>query len=127
IHPEDRRAMIGSWKAFLKREGRYAREFRLLLPGQVLKHVALQAAPLKDEAGKTIGFVGAAEDITARRTSEDQQKRLTAILETTTDYIATSDLEGHVLYQNGALRKLLGIDENDEANLLGEKRVKEAF
>lgn len=127
IHPEDRKSAIGSWKSFLKTGGNYEREFRLLLPGGILKHVSVQAAPLKDETDRTIGFVGAAEDITARRTSEAQQKRLAAILETTTDYIATSDLEGRVLYQNSALRNLLGSEESSDRTLQGERRIKETF
>jgi PAS domain S-box-containing protein len=43
----------------------------------------------------------------------EQRERLTAILEATTDLVATATLDGQVTYMNRAGRRLLGFDDGD--------------
>ncbi len=49
-----------------------------------------------------------------RRQAEDTQRRLVAILEATTDFVATADRQGRTLYINRAGRNLLGIRANED-------------
>ena len=49
-------------------------------------------------------------DITERKAMEEAQARLTAILEATSDFVGTADPQGRLLYQNQALRDLMGRD-----------------
>lgn len=51
---------------------------------------------------------------TERRRAAATQARLTAILEATTDFVATADPEGQVLYYNRAARRMLGIAEEED-------------
>ena len=53
-------------------------------------------------------------DIHERKGAEQAQARLTAILEATSDFVATANLEGRVLYQNQAHRDLTGCDATKE-------------
>lgn len=49
-----------------------------------------------------------------RKQEEDARKRLTAIIETTSDFVATGNMSGHVTYYNMAARKMLGIGEGED-------------
>ena len=58
--------------------------------------------PLKSEVG-----------LTGTLQAEQEQARLTAILEMATDFVATATPEGRVLYCNRAFRDFLGITETE--------------
>src|SRR3569832_1366386 len=49
-----------------------------------------------------------------RRRTEHVHARLVATLEATTDFVATTNAQGMLLYLNGAGRTLLGIDATDD-------------
>jgi PAS domain S-box-containing protein len=51
---------------------------------------------------------------TERQRAAATQARLTSILEATTDFVATADPEGKVLYFNRAARRMLGIGEQED-------------
>lgn len=51
--------------------------------------------------------------IIKRKKLEDEKKRLVAILETTTDLVATADVHGNVLYMNQSGRKMTGMKEEE--------------
>lgn len=65
------------------------------------------AVPLSTEEGPAI--LGVTRDITARKLAEFSSTKLTAIIETTSDFIGIADLEGHVSYVNRGGRKMMGI------------------
>lgn len=58
-----------------------------------------------------------ARDITDRKRTEAELKRLATILEATTDYVGISDIQGNIVYINKAGRRLCGFGEQE--NLLG--------
>lgn len=76
--------------------------------------VELSTAALRDEQGQVRGTMVLHEDITERKRAEQQERRLTAILEGTPDLVATADPEGRVLYLNGAGRRMLGIGPDED-------------
>lgn len=47
-----------------------------------------------------------------------EQTRLSAILETTTDFVGTASADGHLLYINKAGRKMIGIGEDEDVTKL---------
>ncbi len=63
---------------------------------------------LHDEEGRVTGFLGLIRDITARKRIEDEARRLTAILENTSDLVSTSTPDGRLTYLNQAGRQLAG-------------------
>ncbi len=75
--------------------------------------VSLSTAPLGDEAVHDRGVLLVLEDITARREAEATQQRLTAILEATSDIVATTDPRGRLLYLNRTGREVWGLREED--------------
>ena len=61
------------------------------------------------------------EDVSARKQAEDEVMRLVAILDATTDFVATAGMDGQVMYANEALRALLeapGSDTTEGSSVL---------
>jgi len=65
--------------------------------------------PLRDAAGQVAGVVTVARDITARRNSEQEMRRLTSILDATPDFVVMMSPTGALLYANQSARACLGI------------------
>lgn len=69
---------------------------------------------LYEEAGKEPYVIGHAQDITEFKEVQSLSNRLTSIVETTSDYIGTATPEGKMFYANAALRKALGVGEEED-------------
>jgi len=69
----------------------------------------LTISPLRDEEERLVGYAIILHDRTERRQAEQDQYRLTAILETTSDFVSFADAVGRVLYINDAGRRMLGL------------------
>ncbi len=67
---------------------------------------------LEDEVRKRTAAL--AEEAVRRERAEDTRTRLTAILETTTDFVAMGHPDGRVDYYNRAARRMLGIGEDED-------------
>jgi PAS domain S-box-containing protein len=76
--------------------------------------VDLEASVSTAKIGGKPYIIAAARDITERKHAEKERSRLAAILESTPDFVGTSDLNGNVLYINRAGRKMLGIGEEED-------------
>jgi len=76
--------------------------------------------PVLDSQGRPTNFIGIQHDVSARRTAEDAQRRLTAVLEATTDFVGTATPDGRALWVNRAGRRMLGIPEDED---LGGARI----
>jgi two-component system cell cycle sensor histidine kinase/response regulator CckA len=69
---------------------------------------------VRDGKGEFEYLDGIVQDITGRKHAEKEQARLTAILQATTDMVASADLKGFVQYINRAGRKMLGLGEDED-------------
>lgn len=58
-------------------------------------------------------YVAIVNDITERRLAEELRARLTTIIESSTDIVATEDRDGNILYLNAAGRRFIGLGETD--------------
>jgi PAS domain S-box-containing protein len=75
--------------------------------------VSVSTAVLRGVGGGLRGVLAMVEDVTARREAADAQRRLAAILEGTTDLVATTDLRGDLLYLNRAGREMIDAGGQD--------------
>ena len=66
----------------------------------------------RDENGKVKQTIGTAEDITDRKRLEEEQQRLIAILQGSTDYIGISDAAGNILWNNTEFKRLWGLADD---------------
>jgi PAS domain S-box-containing protein len=83
-------------------------EYELIVGNQVVWYEA-SISPLSADS-----ILWVARDITNRKRGQEEQARLSAILQATTDMVATADLKGFVLYINQAGRKMLGLGEDED-------------
>lgn len=63
---------------------------------------------LKDGEGHTTGIALIVHDITARKQTETENRRLATIIETTSDMVSMADLQGKIMYVNPAGLALMG-------------------
>ena len=59
-----------------------------------------------------------AAEVTGRERAEETRRRLTAILEATTDFVAMGHADGRVEYYNQAARRMLGIAEREDISTI---------
>jgi len=72
--------------------------------------LANSAVHIVDEQGRPVRAVGILQDITGRGEHEEQRRRLTSILEATSDLVSIARPDGTLTYMNSAGRMLLGWD-----------------
>ncbi len=114
VHPEDAERAFAAWQKFVKGEAPYEIEFRVQRPDGSEAYVETRATRLKDPEGRVTGYLGTVLDLSSRREAEKEMEHLASILRTTTDFIATFDAEGYILYLNPAGRDLLGYPQDKD-------------
>lgn len=60
------------------------------------------------------GLLVTLRDVTTRKRAAETERRLVAILETTTDFVSIADARGRTPYLNRAGRRLLGVGEDED-------------
>ena len=57
-------------------------------------------------------------DITERKATEAERDSLLKIIEDSSDYIGTADIQGHLLFHNVAARRMLGFADDADLSVL---------
>lgn len=85
---------------------------QVVLPvGQAPRHVRLNAEPLRDVDGSSLGAVIGVRDETELRNAEAIRRRLASIVESSNDAIASQDLGGTITTWNAGAERLYGYSE----------------
>ena len=80
FHPEDRvRVLTRLEEAF--QTGQFDEEFRIIRPDHATRWISVRGFPVRDATGSVRRLVGTAQDITARKSAEDQMARNLALAE----------------------------------------------
>jgi len=66
--------------------------------------------PLHDAQGNVIGILGTFEDITERKQAEEERSRLAQLVQSSSEFINMSTLEGKMIFLSDAGCKMVGID-----------------
>jgi len=116
VHPDDRAEARARAAAMLEQKCDDTFGYRMLTVDGREIGVESQCVVILNEAGEVVGRRGVTMDITDRVRAQEEQSRLAALLEATTDLVGWTDSEGRFRYINPAGRVMLGLglDENVE-------------
>src|SRR6202790_2198763 len=116
IHPEDRDRVDKRWEKSLRDRVDSFDEYRVLMPDGTIRHINSSGHLVLAEDGELIEFVGTAVDVTERKRTELERRRLASLVEQAVDLMAIADLSGGTpIYLNKAGLKLVGFESWEEA------------
>jgi PAS domain S-box-containing protein len=118
LHPED-----------AARYTEYRARRRQLQPGETaafeyrMRHrdgawrwlISHEMAFAHDAEGAVTQVIGAAQDITARKEAEHERHKFVSLVENSSEFIATCDLQFRPTYANSAAFRLLGLEDRETA------------
>src|SRR5579863_2733531 len=113
IHPEDRDPHREMLERVARERRDWEHEHRLLMPDGRVKYLRVVGHPSQHESGE-FEFVGAVIDITERRRSEQEMRKLASLVENSMDFIGMSTLEAEVLFINRAGQAMVGLDGDEQ-------------
>ncbi len=79
IHPEDRERVKTAFFEVVK-EGKYDEEYRIVLTDKSIRWIHARGFPVKNEAGEIYRLVGVAEEVTDKKRTEEEIKKLNSLL-----------------------------------------------
>jgi PAS domain S-box-containing protein len=117
VHPEDRDRVAEQIDKTLRDKMGSFGEYRIVLPDGSIRHINTSGHPVVDEHGELVEWVGTAVDVTERKRTELERRRLALLVEQAADLMAIADLGGGTpIYLNEAGLKMVGFDSWEEAS-----------
>src|SRR5262249_24401291 len=111
IHPADQARAVAAWLSAVGSGGRYRGEYRLRRHDGVYRWFLARAAPVRDDAGTIVEWVGMSTDIAAKKRAEakleDASRRTTQVLESISEAFFAVDRAWRVTDVNGEAESLL--------------------
>jgi PAS domain S-box-containing protein len=106
LHPRDQARVLAAIERAVHLREPYAFDHRIALEDGTVRTVHSKGRPVCDANGRTVKLFGTVLDITEQSQIQQERARLAAILEATTDFVAITNLQGDVLFTNGAFHRL---------------------
>ncbi len=118
LHPEDGPANTQLLQMFPQDEEDSRRfEKRFIHKDGHVVWAQLNVSLARDDQGVPAFWIAVVEDVTERKEAEEAQRRLTAILEATPDFVGIADAQARALFLNSGGRQLTGIANEDLTGL----------
>ncbi|MBP7284888.1 MAG: PAS domain S-box protein, partial [Leptospiraceae bacterium] len=111
IHPEDIERAKSELSPRNSKESIYS-EYRLIMPDGKIKYV-LSEGTIEFNNGLPVKFTGLTQDITERKTKEEELKIYKHILKNNWDAVVFADMNGIVRYTNSTADHLYGYEEGE--------------
>lgn len=99
IHPDDRAAVIASADRALSDGTLYDAEYRVILPGGIVRWIASKGHVLRERSDRPTGLVGISADVTRRKESEMETERREQELAHLTRVAALGTLSGSLAHE----------------------------
>ena len=116
IHPEDRSQVEETRWAAIRERQNFEAEYRLLLPGGLIKYLHSIGHCSADQFGN-VEYIGAVMDITERKRAEEERERLRqaqrVVVETANDAVVSADESGTIQFANAATMRVFGYDPKE--------------
>jgi len=105
VHADDRERVVRGFDAALDEPGcaHWEDEYRFLHLDGRYREVYDRATILRDAAGAARRMVGAMQDVTERKHTDDRMRQLTQAVEQSSSGIVITDLQGRIEYLNAAV------------------------
>ena len=87
IHPEDLPELIGKWRMAIEQELELDHEHRVICANPAVRWVHIRLVPLRVPDGTLCGFLGAIDDITAKKEAQQRASALQELLQLAVDTI----------------------------------------
>ncbi len=84
---------------------------RVTKTGEV-KNIVLSVSPVYDANGEVSGLSSISHDFTQQKIAEEKQRKLANIVQQTSDFVGSCDLEGNTITVNPAGCRMLGLPED---------------
>ena len=121
IHPDDIEHATETFNRILETGGGEAREYRIVRPDGSVRWISDTGYAVKDDDGNVIRITGIAEDITARKATEDalseEKERLAVTLHSIGDAVITTDQHSRITLMNPLAEKLTGYPQQEALGL----------
>ena len=108
VHPEDREEYVQLYLDAFKDKKTFTGEFRIMDRTGNWRWLLAQGSPCFRPDSSFAGYISSSIDITGRKLAEQETRKLTTILETSTEFISLADKDTKCLYVNPAGLKKLG-------------------
>lgn len=113
LHPDDRERAIAESVAILRSGQSGTIRYRMLTKDGRELWTETNCVVTRDEQGQPVGLLGVTMDITERMHAIEEQSRLLALLESTSDFVGWTDTRGLAKYINPAGRAMLGFSPDE--------------
>jgi len=108
VHPQDREFVENSVHQALFFKRPYSIDHRIVLPDGEVRAVHENADILFDDAGRPVRMTGTVQDITERKKSEFELKKLSAVIEHSVNVVFITDTKGTIEYVNPTFEQVTG-------------------
>jgi len=110
VHPDDREQVEEAMQRLRRGESLDGLEHRVVRPNGSTSWVTTRGYPVRDARGQTYRLASIVQDITERKRAEDEQRKLSLIIENSPDFIGIADLNQKVIFVNRSGQVMLGLD-----------------
>ena len=105
VHPEDRAARGAAIKRAIETQGKYAMEYRVLLPDGTLRWIGARGHCINGGDSKGTRLLGVSMDVTAQK---EAQERFRLVVESSPNGIVLFNAQGHIVLVNAGIEKMFG-------------------
>jgi diguanylate cyclase (GGDEF)-like protein/PAS domain S-box-containing protein len=112
-HPDDIALHDALLLHALKEGQPYEYDFRILPSEGVMRWVYVMGQAARDETGRIVRLYGTMMDITERKQTEEENARLAAIIESSSDAVLGITLDGTLVSWNSSAERLYGYKEGE--------------
>ena len=114
VHPDDLARLEAERDKVVRTRQFFTVEYRILRGFREPRWISSRGQGWLDEEGQLVRVLGINIDVTERKHAEEERLKFEALVESSMDYIAMADPEGHSIYLNPAGRALVGAASLEE-------------
>ena len=108
LHPADASRMRAAVLSQVSRAEAWQDEFRIVLPGDVVRWLVAHTEPVLDHEGQVVGVHGTAQDVTGRKRVERRLRLQADLLDAVGQAVIAVDLTGNIIYWGPEAEQLYG-------------------